>query len=508
MRKFTAYLAAFLAVFNQAQAQTYDSGAGVTPSWSLTPTNPVGSAPADANEPADVADSGFTESQWITTGDQLATDKAAASHDYYKRTVDGGTGTTPVGEKKVRILCEPGTAKQVDPILGLGVTPYGHRHQGIGNVGWGESSTFATLRASPSSTCSGGPLNGVIYWEPEFIKSLSSGVLAGMRPQNATFYYINGLQTEANVATWLRRNFAFIGGQNPANFNNQTLRNEYSAAGLEWPGSPSGVGQGDSPGFQGYACYAGTDLNTAVTVSRTASRVKTATGTEQTVYARHLVAEDGSDPWGGSCTGTNALPGSIILNLGAPDCWDRTNLRSPDGRSHVRYSTRKSDNSVTNLCPDGWAHIPALQAKTEFFHTGFSDYGTWYLSSDRMNAVGTAADTSSYDPCRRVSAYYCNGATAHFDWMFGWKSAIIDEWERECLGITVRGVAPTDGPAECNTSQISRSRKLLNGGASPNSAMSGGCTTMGSCSNAVPGNLERYNPVVAGTTGPFVLHGH
>ncbi len=499
IRRIIAYVAAFSLIANMAQAQTYDSGAAVTPVWSLTPTNPVGSAPADSIEPADVADSGFTESDWITTGDELTTDKVGDPGDYYKNTTDG--------ERKVRVLCEPGSAKQVDPILGYGITPYGHRHEGIGNVGWSASSTFATLRASPSSTCSGGPLNGVIYWEPEFIKPLGGGVFVGIRPQNATFYYITGLQSEANKATWLRRDFAFIGGQNPANFNNQALRNEYAAAGLEFPGSPSGTGQGDSPGFGGYQCYAGSAPTVAVTVSRAASRMKTSTGAENSGAARHLVAEDGSDPWGGGCTGSNGSPGLIILNLSAPNCWDRTNLRSPDGRNHVRYGTRTSDNGYTDLCPNGWAHIPALQAKTEFTHTGFSDYGTWFLSSDRMNPAGTAADTSSYDPCRRVSAYYCNGATAHFDWMYGWKSSIIDEWQRECLGIPVRGVSPTNGPAECNTSQISRYRKLLIGGASPNSAMSGGCATIGNCTNAVPGNIQRYNPLPAGSKATVVI-GH
>jgi hypothetical protein len=493
-----ALLAALaLAFATPALAQSYQhpdwtDGSVPTPSWTTPGANPTTTAPADTYEPADVTDSGFTESQWI-----LATN---GTDDYVQ--------TPPnLRERKARFTCEPSTAKQIDPILYLGTpSPVGHRHQGFGNYNWNPSSTWGTLRADPKSSCGGGPLLGTIYWEPEMLKAINGGVVAGIRPQVISFYYIAGLLSVANDHTWLRRDFGFIGGANfgttgQANdYNDTTRRAQYAAAGYLYPGSP------DTPaGFAGWQCYRGSD-GAIVAVSRVASRMKGQSGAAITDHARHIKAEDGSDPWGGNCTGTTASPGYLIGNLQAPECWDRHNLRSPTGRTHVAYAASKADSSVQNACPRStvngsvvsWGKVPTLTGKAEFWHTGFSDYGQWYLASDRMNAPDTPADPSSKDPCRATGPYFCPGSTYHFDWINGWKSSIVDEWQRECLGISVRGVAPTNGPAECGTSQISKFRKMLYGGASPNSALSG-CATILGCTNAVPGNTQRYNPLAAGT---------
>jgi hypothetical protein len=440
--------------------------------WTTTPTVPsvTEHLPADDYEPADVADSGFDESEWIGTTD--------GSTDFLQG---------PNAERKFRTTCEPGTAKQLDPILGYQVPPpSGHRHQGTGNVGWDQNSTFATLRTAPSSTCAGGPLNGTIYWEPEVLEDQQDGPALGRRQQLVTFYYINGIQSAPQDRTWLRRNFAFIGGVNPHDVNDTARRAEYADAGLEYPGSSD-----TSAGFQGWQCW---DANwNIVNVTRAASRMKSSSGIELSTQARHLQAEDGSDPWGGTCTGTVDQPNHLILMLVAPGCWDGHNLRAPDGRGHVAYPARKSDNSATDLCPDGWVHVPTLTSKVQFDVAGPADYMRLYFSSDRMASPGAPGDPASKDPCRAIGPYFCNGATAHFDWMYGWKSAITDEWQRECLGIPVRGVAPANGPAECNTSQISKFRKLKYGGPSPDPNMSGGCSNIGQCSDATPGSDERYN---------------
>lgn len=460
--------------------------------WTELSTKPTGAAPADAYEPADPGDIGFDEEDWIVVG-------------------VGGPGYVedPDAERKIRITCEPSTEEHEDFILGYGVANFGHLHQGTGKAVWDSTADFDSNRANPSSTCTGGPLNATLYIEPAMLKELPNGAVATMRPQDQTFYYITGIQSVANTATWLRRDTAFILGASPSNYNDAARRAEYAAAGFEYPGSP------ETPaGFHGWQCYRGSD-GALITVSRTASRMQTSSGAVDSGAARHLKAEDDSDPWGGSCTGSEAAPGELILNLSAPGCWDRHNLRAPDGRAHFWYSARTPDNEITNACPttdegEDYGQVPALQVKTHFRHAGFADYGEWYLASDRMNAADAPADATSLDPCREIGAWFCNGSTAHADWGYGWKSAIFDEAQRECLGITVRGVAPTDGPAECNDSQISKTRKLLTGGASPDSTMSGGCTTIRSCSDAVPGNIERYNPLEAGAPVPgaveHVLH--
>lgn len=477
------------------QHSDWNDGSVPARNWGVISTNPTGAAPADTFEPADAGLGSIVEADWISTTDGTV--------DYIQ-----GAGN----ERKVRITCEPSTAKHLDAILWYGVPPpVGHRHQGTGAWNWSQNSIYTTLRASPSSTCSGGPLNATNYWEPELLQRLSNGLEIGRRPQTQTFYYVLGIQSDPMKWTWIRRNTAFIFGVNPADFNDTARRAEYSAAGFEYPGSP------DTPtGFGGWQCFIASDPNTAVTVSNTAARMKSSSGVASTTNARYLKGPAGEDPWGGGCSGTTASPAEIILNLSAPQCWDRHNLRAPDGRNHFAHMARKSDNSITEACPtvtvDGvsqeYGHVPQLQVKTHWKVAGPSDYMSLRFSSDIMNPVGTPADPSSKDPCRQISKDFCYGATGHADWNYGWHSPIFDEAQRECLGVSVRGVAPTNGPGECNTSQISKFRKLKYSGASPDSTLSGNCATINSCSNAVPGNIERYAPILPGTkiSGPVIHH--
>lgn len=477
LRAFVRCLMFVLACYSAGlQAQSYDGGGPVARVWTLAPSNPTGAAPADALEQDDVAEeiAGFDEDDWIVI-------------------TDGTWENTPGREKKFRVTCEPTLAKQLDSILYHGVPPpVGHRHQGTGNRGWNETSDYASLRADPSSTCSGGPLNGTNYWEPEMMKLVSS-LLVGLRPEVDTFYYVTGTIGDPNVFTWLRRNFAFIGGANPSDnhdtgFNDGVRRAEYAAAGFMYPGSP------DTPaGMVGWECHSGN--GTINVVSDADSRMKSEYGAEREYFARFLQDENGDDPWGGACTGDNEHPGTLILNLWAPDCWDRTNLRAPTGREHVAYSATTSDSTVRNVCPEDYGRVPRLEVKREYRHTGWDDYKQWFLSSDRMNAESTPADPESLDPCRATGPWYCPGSTAHFDWIGGWKADVFDEWQRECLGIPVRGIAPEYGPAECNASSISKYRRMIYTGASPDPEMSGGCDVINACTNATPGNPERYNPL-------------
>lgn len=489
---FAAALLTSAPAFGQAYNHSdWLDGTVPTRDWSVLSTKPTGAAPADAFEPADVGDVGFTESQWIVATDGVA--------DY----VQG-----PTRERKARFSCEPSTHFHGDPILFFGIpAPAGHMHQGTGNIHWSQNSTFTTLRNDPASSCAGGPLNGTIYWEPEMEKKLPNNLVVGIVSQVDTFYYIEGLQGEPNEATWLRRNFGFIGGANPADYNDTARRAEYAAGGFLYPGGP------DVPaGFKGYECFTDAASTNRATVTYAPARMKSMFGSEDNLHARYLRGPNGEDPWGGTCTASVAAPGTILMNLIAPNCWDGHNLRAPDGRGHLAYAASKADSSITGACPtvvvngvrQHYRRVPQLTAKREWRHAGPADYMNWYLSSDRMNPPSTPADPTSKDPCRQTGPWFCNGSTNHFDWIYGWKSAIVDEWQRECLGLTVRGVAPTNGPGECNTSQISKFRKMKYSGPSPDPAMSG-CTTINSCTNAVPGNKQQFAPIVPGTkiTGPI-----
>jgi hypothetical protein len=475
-----ALVAFFAAV--PAFAQAYGPDGQQPRVWIATPSNPAnGTVAYDAYEPAAPTET-VVDTDWLDT---------ASAGNYL---------TGPTNQRKFRTQCRPSKARQADPILGFGQFPFGHRHQFNGHANPSENDTTALLRANPSSTCAGGPLNATDYWEPEMLIDLSTGVSAGIPPYVTTFYYVSNLKQDPLELTWLRRNFGFIGGANPADYNDTARRNELAAAGMVYFGSP------ETPaGFMGWQCMRGSDGAT-MTVTRVASQMKSDTGAAITTYSRHLRAPDGSDPWGGTCTGSNAQPGVILLELQAEQCWDGHNARSPNGRDHVAYWTRTPDSAHTHICPNNWVKVPQLQAKTEYHHAGFADYGQWYVSSDRMNPPGTPGDPSSLDPCRQTGPWFCNGSTAHFDWIYGWKGSIIDTWQRECLGISVRGVAPTNGPAECDSGTISSAYSLKAGGTSPDPTLTGGCSVVDGCvSNYTPGNAGRYNPVVPGTP---VTSGH
>lgn len=473
MKKLALLFLALLFAPQMAVAQSYDGGGAVARVWVDNPTAPgiTDTLPADSIEPSEASESGYTESDYIVTTD--------GTSNYL---VEIGR------ERKFRTVCEPSKAFFYDPILYYNNPgPVGHPHQASGTITISPSATYTSQRAAPSSNCIGALLNNVFYWEPQMFMQLTNGLTVGVHHTQDVFYYINGDQGQTQRATWLRRNFAFIFGANPMDYNDQARRDEISAAGYEYPGSP------ETPaGFRGWSCQlANGDY---VTVTRTASRMKSPAGVELPTASRHLLAPDGSDPWGGNCIGTVANPGFMTIDLIAQDCWDGTNNRAPDGRGHVAHTVRKSDNTIINLCPQPYVHIPFLQAKKVFRHAGFADYGKWYYGSDRMNPPDTPADPTSLDPCRATGPWFCNGSTGHADWIYGWNSDIADEWQRECLGIPVRGVSPVNGPAECDSSQISKFRRLLTG-PSPDPSKSGNCPIIGSCVDATPGSLDRYEPL-------------
>jgi len=476
------------------------------------PTTVMGSAPADAYEPAEVAlPAGVNLTDWlISTGDQLTTDKVGNPKSYYKSLTDG--------ERKIRITCEPSTLKTKDNILGKGISLFGHPHQGYGMVNWDENTDYTSARNNPSSTCAGGPLNATNYMEPALLKPLANGLIVSVLAQDQADYYVEGNQSDPNVDTWLRRGMQFVVGSNPKNFNDTARRAAYAAGGLLYPGSPV------SPaGVNGWYCVLANGSTAPVT--DTTAQMQGDSGVHKTGNSRYLRGPNGEDPWGGGCTGTDAAPASMTTDILAPGCWDRYNLTAPDGRGHLWYQARKSDNSVVGACPKttaggSYARVPRLEVKNIFTTTGFADYGTWYFMSDRTdyaqtvtsgctNDPTTHADSCSISPCRSTGPYFCNGETEHADYTLGWDTTdAFDQMERECLGITVRGIAPTDGPAECNASQVDRYHGLKYG-TSPNPLYSGGCTVILSCKDSVPTKpLERYILVPEMTQGSVTIEHH
>lgn len=396
-------------------------------SWT-PPISPDSAHPADTYEPAVDDENGYTRSLWSNSSNQ-------------RHIVNGP-------EEKFRTVCQPAFIKRADPILAPGEYPAMHDHTFAGansayviaNV---ESFNYSMGREHPSSSCQGGPLNSTLYWEPS-VKDDRYGVSLTVIPSVINFYYQTLAPGDGADMTRLRRNYRFIGGANPMDYNDTARRAEYTAAGLEYPGSP------DTPaGFQGIGCFVTAAPNTFVPVL-SAHSMKSAAGGETLIRARYLKGPNGEDPWDGACTA-----GEIIVEIRAQDCWDGNHLGSSNGRDHVAYSTRDEDNApAAGSCPQNYVKVPSFISKVHFSHNGWTeDLQHWYLSSDRMNSSDTAADPTSLDPCRETGPYFCSFSTFHFDWWGAWDDQTFLTWHRNCLGMTVGGVG--GNPADCGTGGIS-----------------------------------------------------
>lgn len=492
--------------------------------WTTPSALPTGSAPADTSEPTLVALPGTeTVARWTySTGDQLYTSRCTGTQlNYYKNTTAGsctkaGGGTIlNMGEKKIRLTCGPATAKRKDNLLAFGTRYFGHGHQGYGAITWDENSTYTTLRTDPRSSCLGIILNASNYMEPVVEATTASGALMSVLAQDQAVYYTEGVQSDPNVATWIRRGMAWIWGSPPSDFNDTKRRAEYAAYGLTYPGTST------TPAGQfGIYCIDGDGVGATVIAS---ARLGGATD-----KARFVKDQNGLDAFGGTCKSTAGGLATLTTDLGSPECWDRVNLTAVGARDHTRYA-------VAGVCPKtsgggDWGRIPAGQVKNIYMTTGFSEYGSWRFSSDHMrmattecpdpanpcngvsggNVPGTVGGVFysrvSLSPCRSTGLDFCNLETLHADYTFAWHGPTFEIMERECLGLTVRGTAPTDGPAECNFGQMDRYTALQAIPPSGASFWTGGCVTSYDCNDSIPTKpRERFRVIEGQNAGTVIL---
>ena len=438
---------ALVVVAQTAQAQSWttserkprwvaspDIGDGVDRHPEVSTAAQGGDPPALAYEPAAIDENGnYTRSAWLNP-------PTLPAHRF-----DDGAA-------KFRITCNDAFYGSADPIIAFGKEAP-HHHTFIGNMGVYENggieavrtATYKDLREHPKSSCSGGPLNATLYWEPTLFYERADGVNVPVRPNVVSFYYTLSYAHTGHMYRLLR-GLAFIGGVDPADrLNTERL--------AEIPNGQGWLKTRRYNGWGGWGCY-----NRGTVIPLAVGNDADANGAN---FARQLVNDDGSDPWGGACENPAYL---LIASNGAPSCWDGHNLTSPNGRDHFRYSIMQTQdqNPTHQRCPDGWWQVPHFEVKSEFPNgraggpAGHAWRSRLHLSSDRMDP-----DPTNWHP---------RGSTFHFDWMNGWDSVIQQTWQIHCAGVAIDGTP--GNPLTCNDSTISATEKMRSGGASPDPGLS------------------------------------
>jgi hypothetical protein len=421
-------------------APTYASG------LTANVTN-TGTPPAYAYQPADISSS---QTGYVVVGAQP--DNAGGF------CTENGTTCT---EAKFRSHADCTHTLKDDPIRNYGQPGLSHLHEFFGNRSVNSYSTYASERGRPASNAAGGILNGTGYWFPAPVKTnpFADGHDYAVRCDYAVIYYTTE-PTNSPSLVRIPRGLRYVLGTNMDDPDDLIVKAEIAAANAQ-PGT-GGRYSYESNGFTGWYCLNGSNV--------------------VGVVHGFLKASDNSDPWGGACT----TGMQIYAEAHGPPCWDGQNLWSPGGYKHLRQKIR--DNTLgRDVCPNNWYELPALIIKVMFTHQGFSDYGSWRLSSDDMAATNAGHSMR-------------NGESFHTDWLGGWDDATFVEWQTNCLGVGSLGGTPH----QCNDSVISSTKRLIMGETAPDgrSPQVDLVTTYGTSS------ASKMFMVPSSSVGPKTMHVH
>ena len=244
----------------------------------------------------------FDRSQWVWTGEPLP--RSAADQ--------------PAGN--FRFICEFSHLAVADPIMFPGRPGSGHLHMFFGNTSTNASSTYESLRAAPSSTCAGGPLNKSAYWMPAVINPAGKVVV----PEFFSIYYKGNVGGGAGAIDIIRS---------------------------------------IKPMPEGLRMIAGFDMLSMVPEMER----------HFDWYCEINQIKSNKIP---DCA-SNELVG-VVLHF--PSCWNGRDLDSVDHRSHVAYPEWQGG---VQKCPASYpVTLPEFTLGAWFQHDGHSSQ--WHLSSDRM----------------------------------------------------------------------------------------------------------------------------
>ncbi|QDZ07639.1 DUF1996 domain-containing protein [Sphingomonas panacisoli] len=336
-------------------ASTDVTAAAIDPAPS--PTSDPGTAPTPAPTTAGIASPSLQGLAKVSSGLSL--------QDYLQPS--WGTGDVPgsmapddVGA--FRFLCAPSHNAYDDPIVYPGQPGKSHLHTFFGNTKTDAGSTYESLRTTGDSSCND-MLNRSAYWVPAMMNGAGKVVM----PDGLAVYYKRYPVTDARCTTFataclpLPRGLRYVFGYNmldPSSTPTDTTKRWWNCDG---PGATTGHFATIAEALRG--CPTGDRI------------------------------------------------GAVLV---APDCWNGTQLDSPDHRSHMAY--RVQDGQGHAVCPKTHPYIiPEFQLGV--WYSTDATTKNWYLASDRM------AGMADMEP----------GSTIHADWFGAWDDSVIDLWTANCI---------------------------------------------------------------------------
>ena len=268
-----------------------------------------------------------------------------------------------------RFLCTPSHNAYDDPIIypnQPGGSP--HLHTFFGNTKADARSTYASLRTTGDSTCNN-LLNRSAYWIPAMMNGRGKVVM----PDYISIYYKRRpasdpeCQRMGKACIALPRGLRYVFGYNMTN----PAKSSTFYVDCDGKGAVSGHFRSIPEAAKG--CPAGAKLGMVV---------------------------------------------------GAPSCWNGTELDSPDHRSHMAYASYGSWGY--QKCPDTHPYVVPTFTLGAWYTTDDTldrsgnaavDAATWHLASDRMAGMAPTVP----------------GASFHADWFGAWDDSIMDIWMANCI---------------------------------------------------------------------------
>lgn len=254
---------------------------------------------------------------------------------------------TKAGDGDFRTVCLLSHMAWDDPIVLPGQPDMSHLHAFFGNTGTNANSTAASIANSGNSTCRGGTANRSAYWAPPFIDTKDG---TPVQPDLLQVYYKTGLEViKAATVQALPQGLRMIAGDPKAT--------------------------GPSPnGSSRFMCI---DPATGVGPAATPNLP--------------------------ACPVNHILWAQVFF----PQCWNGSDLDSPDHRSHMAYPDNVKGCPATHPVP-----VPQITLSVIYTIKDAAALSRWRLSSDVYSGPA--------------------GYSMHADWFNGWKPDVMATWIKNC----------------------------------------------------------------------------